>query len=210
MATATGEAPKDEVYERIVLEPTPEQEAEIEQAKSVLDFSLCSMPEEAEGEEGKENADKENKDDDAEEEESMEKIAERTKKALPKGFPYSAYMPFEGEEDCSEEVLGKEIFTNYTGPVYWNDCGRDFIVDPNQDKKNFKPENMANLVYHSLKPIMIHPGGEKKLTVGKLCEGIAKLKFNAGDNSILENIDVQLREIDNKDVMTIVFFAGSD
>ena len=41
----------------------------------------------------------------------------------------------------------------FVGDVYWNECGRDFIVDPNQPKENFKPENMANLVYRSLKPL---------------------------------------------------------
>ena len=32
---------------------------------------------------------------------------------------------------------------------------RDFIVDPNQPKENFQPENMANLVYSSLTPLKV-------------------------------------------------------
>ena len=32
---------------------------------------------------------------------------------------------------------------------------RDFIVDPNQPKENFQPENMANLVYSSLMPLKV-------------------------------------------------------
>ena len=39
------------------------------------------------------------------------------------------------------------------GPVYWNDCGRDFIIDPEQPKENFQPENMHKLKYTSLAPL---------------------------------------------------------
>jgi hypothetical protein len=46
-----------------------------------------------------------------------------------------------------------KIFYNVAGPVYWNDCGRDFIIDPAQPKENFKPENMHKLKYSSLAPL---------------------------------------------------------
>ena len=39
-------------------------------------------------------------------------------------------------------------FTSFTSK-------RDFIVDPNQPKENFQPENMANLVYSSLTPLKV-------------------------------------------------------
>jgi len=192
-ATDIVEVPKDVKYERIVLEPSPDMEKEIETAKDLLDSALCSMPSE----------DDEKYEEDGESyEKDLKDLAEKTKKLLPKEFPFTAYV-----NDKSD--LDKTIFSSYTGAVYWNECGRDFIVDPNQPKENFKPENMANLVYHSLRPIKLHNGGEKGLTVEGMCEAIAKLKFNPGECHFLENIDVQMREIDDKEVMTIVFFTGS-
>jgi len=185
-ATKVG---KDEHHERIVLEPSPLQVKEIEEAKDVLDQALCSIPEE-EGCESKEEFEKE-----------TTEAVERGKKLLPKDFPFTAHM-------CEDEtILEKQLFKDYTGDVYWNECGRDFIIDPNQPKENFKPENMANLVYRSLKPLRIYEGGEKALTVKGMCEGIAKLNFKTGGCSWIENVDVQLREIDGKEVMTIVFFC---
>jgi len=186
-ATSVG---KDEHHERIVLEPSPLQTKEIEEAKDLLDEALCSIPEEEECEDKEEFM-----------KETMEAV-ERAKKFLPKEFPFTAHM----SED--ESVLDKQVFKDYTGDVYWNECGRDFIVDPNQPKENFKPENMANLVYRSLKPLRIFEGGEKSMTVRSMCEGIAKLNFKTGGCNFLENVDVQLREIDGKEVMTIVFFCG--
>eukprot|EP00088_Acartia_fossae_P023826 TRINITY_DN24820_c0_g1_i1.p1 TRINITY_DN24820_c0_g1~~TRINITY_DN24820_c0_g1_i1.p1 ORF type:complete len:204 (-),score=60.19 TRINITY_DN24820_c0_g1_i1:210-821(-) len=200
-ATATADAgtgvtaPKDVKYERIVLEIPPDMSAEMEEAKELLDEALCSIPSEED-----EKYEEEGEDFNAD----LKKVHEFSKNLLPKGFPYTACLP---EDD--EEILDKQIFKNYTGAVYWNDCGRDFIIDPNQPKENFQPENMANLVYHSLKPIMIHPGGEKPLTVKGLCEGVTKLKFNPGECHFLENIDIQLREIDDKEVATIVFYTGA-
>merc|ERR1719495_2327856 len=133
---------------------------------------------------------------------TVRRSAKKSQQLLPEGFPFTAYLPDD------ESVLDKQIFKNYTGAVYWNDCGRDFIIDPNQPKENFQPENMAKLVYHSLKPALIYPEGEKPITVKSLCEGVAKLKFVPGDHHILENIDIQLREIDNKDVMTVIFYTS--
>merc|ERR1712088_1189316 len=109
-----------------------------------------------------------------------------------------------------EEAHGDPIFATYRGPVYWNDCGRDFIVDPNQPKENFQPENMANLVYSSLTPLKVFSGGEKPLTPRALCEGVAKVKFIPGEHCFLENIQIQLREIQGEEVMTIVFYAGPE
>ena len=185
--TEVSSAPvhKDEKYERIVLEPQPNMEKEIEEAKELLDLALCSVP----------NEDDEKYEEEGNEglyEKDLEEIATRTKKLLHKDFPYTAYVP------SDETVLEKPIFKDYTGAVYWNDCGRDFIIDPNQSKENFKPENMAKLVYHSLKPIKIYEGGDKPLTVQGLCDGVAKLKFNPGDCHFLGDIDVQLRENDDK------------
>ena len=55
-----------------------------------------------------------------------------------------------GLESCT---LPKDFLLYVKGPVYWNDCGRDFIIDPDQPKDNFKPENMHKLKYTSLAPL---------------------------------------------------------
>merc|ERR1719369_2723988 len=70
----------------------------------------------------------------------------KTDEVKPKDFPYTFYLMDEKQEKAYDEP----IFSSFKGPIYWNDCGRDFIVDPNQPKENFQPENMANLVYSSL------------------------------------------------------------
>ena len=63
--------------------------------------------------------------------------------------------------------------SNYTGPVYWNDSSRDFIIDPTQPKENFQPENMHKLVYSSLAPRLVYHGDkEKPLTARNLCQGV--------------------------------------
>merc|ERR1712080_762738 len=107
-----------------------------------------------------------------------------------------------------EKAFDDNIFATYRGPVYWNDCGRDFIVDPTQPKENFQPENMHNLVYSSLSPLKIWEGGEKPLTPRLLCEAVARVGFAPGEHCFLENIQIQLREIDGEEVLTIIFYAG--
>ena len=95
----------------------------------------------------------------------------KTDAIKPKDFPYTFYLMDEKQVKSFEEP----VFASYKGPVYWNDCGRDFIVDPNQPKENFQPENMANLIYSSMTPLKIYVGGEKLLTPKLLCEGVAKV-----------------------------------
>ena len=136
----------------------------------------------------------------------MEEMQSKTDKIKPKSFPYTFYLMDEKQEKAYEDSL----FTSYKGPVFWNDCGRDFIVDPNQPKENFQPENMSKLVYTSLKPIKISEGGEKSLTVRSLCESVAKVGFNPGDHHFLENVLLQLREIEGTEAITIVFYAGPE
>ncbi|XP_023332136.1 uncharacterized protein LOC111704216 [Eurytemora carolleeae] len=215
MATATPTtAPvpafKEEKYERIILEANPQQEQEIEQAKELLDTILCCFldvdDEKYEEEEAKEGEEEEGE---SPYEKDVEKQREMSSKVLPKGFPFNACLSMKSSEEELTTALDSPIFNSYNGAVYWNECGRDFIVDPNQPKENFQPENMANLVYHSLKPIMIHPGGDKKLTIKGMCEEIGKLNFNAGEHVFLENIEIQLREIDDKEVMVIIFYTGA-
>ena len=114
----------------------------------------------------------------------------KTDKIKPKTFPYTFYLMDEKQEKSYDEALFRSlgefnfltnlyfsILSNYKGPVYWNDCGRDFIVDQNQPKENFEPENMHKLVYSSLKPLLIHAGGEevKPLTPRLMCEAVAKV-----------------------------------
>ena len=120
----------------------------------------------------------------------LKEMQRKADKIKPKSFPYTFYLMDEKQEKAYEDSL----FTSYKGPVFWNDCGRDFIVDPNQPKENFQPENMSKLVYSSLKPIKIHDGGEKPLTVRSLCEAVAKVGFDPGRYHIMESIRVELRE----------------
>merc|ERR1719370_1514089 len=127
------------------------------------------------------------KDDEEAYEDDLEEMQEKTDALKPKDFPYTFYLM----DAAQEKAFDDPIFATYRGPVYWNECGRDFIVDPNQPKENFKPENMANMIYYSLKPLRIVEGGEKSATIKDVCEGIAKLKFDAGDCTYLENIDIQ-------------------
>ena len=139
-------------------------------------------------------------------EDDLEEMQTKTDKIKPKSFPYTFYIM----DDKQEKAYDEAIFSNYRGSVFWNDCGRDFIVDPNQPKENFEPENMHKLVYTSLKPLKIYAGGEKALTARSLCEGVAKVGFNPGEHHFLENIQVQMREIDGEEVVTIVFYAGPE
>ena len=94
-------------------------------------------------------------------------MQEKTDALKPKDFPYTFYLM----DAAQEKAFDDPIFATYRGPIYWNDCGRynniriitkkvtfttrDFIVDPNQPKENFQPENMANLVYSSLTPLKV-------------------------------------------------------
>merc|ERR1719186_1116032 len=80
------------------------------------------------------------KDDEDAYEDDLEEMQTKTDAIKPKEFPYTFYLMDEKQEKAYEEP----IFSNYRGPVYWNDCGRDFIVDPTQSKENFQPENMAS------------------------------------------------------------------
>merc|ERR1719206_466082 len=137
------------------------------------------------------------KDDEEAYEDDLEEMQEKTDALKPKDFPYTFYLM----DAAQEKAFDDPIFATYRGPVYWNDCGRDFIVDPNQPKENFQPENMANLVYSSLTPLKVFSGGEKPLTPRTLCEGVAKVKFIPGEHCFLENIQIQLREIKGEECM---------
>ena len=130
----------------------------------------------------------------------------KTDKVKPKSFPYTFYLM----DDKQTKSYDDDIFTSYRGDIYWNDCGRDFIVDPNQPKENFEPENMHKLVYTSLKPLKIFTAGDKSLTPRSLCEAVAKVGFNPGEHHFLENIQIQMREIDGKEAVTIIFYAGPE
>jgi len=186
-------------YERIILdlEDRPDMKKEVEDAMDVLDYVMCRVPD---------KDDPKYKDDEDAYEDDLEEMQTKTDALKPKDFPYTFYLM----DEAQEKAFDDPIFATYRGPVYWNDCGRDFIVDPSQPKENFQPENMANLVYHSLTPLKISMGGEKALTPRTLCEGVAKVKFIPGEHCFLENIQIQLREIEGKEVMTVVFYAGPE
>merc|ERR1712071_184657 len=146
------------------------------------------------------------KDDEDQYEDDLEEMETKTNGIKPKDFPYTFYLM----DAAQEKAYDDPVFSTYRGPVYWSDCGRDFIVDPNQPKENFQPENMSKLVYSSLTPLKIHPGGEKPLTARSLCEGVAKVNFIPGEHIFLENIQIQLREIQGEEVMCVVFYAGPE
>lgn len=204
MATATTTVTCDttcpaedkEVYERIVLEASPDMEKEIQEAKDFLDFAMCRVPDETA-----------EKYEEVDYDEDLGNIQRKTDGIKPKNFPYTFYLI----DKEHEEAFDQPIFKDYKGPVYWNDSSRDFIIDPTQPKENFQPENMHKLKYHSLAPRLVYVGDkEKPVTPRRLCEGVAALGFQPGDHCVLENIDVQMREIDGKEVVTIVFYAGEE
>merc|ERR1712183_826361 len=194
MATVTGDSTtpttvtscptKDPVpYDRIILdvEDRPDMKKDLEVATDLLDYVLCRVPD---------PEDDKYKDDEDAYEDDLEEMQSKTDKIKPKSFPYTFYLMDEKQEKAYDESL----FPNYKGPVFWNDCGRDFIVDPNQPKENFQPENMSKLVYSSLSPLKIYEGGDKPLTPKLLCEGVAKVGFVPGEHCFLENIQIQMRE----------------
>ena len=43
-----------------------------------------------------------------------------------------------------------------------------------------------------------------------MCEAVAKVGFNPGEHHFLENIQIQMREIDGEEAVTIVFYAGPE
>merc|ERR1719205_359377 len=107
-------------------------------------------------------------------EDDLEEMQEKTDALKPKDFPYTFYLM----DAAQEKAFDDPIFATYRGPIYWNDCGRDFIIDPTQPKENFQPENMHKLKYHSLAPRLVYVGDkEKPVTPRRLCEGVAALGF---------------------------------
>jgi len=201
---ATSCPNKDSVpYERVILdlEDRPDLKKEVEDATDLLDYVLCRVPD---------PQDDKYKDDEDAYEDDLEEMQTKTDTVKPKNFPYTFYLMDEKQEKAYDEPL----FKTYKGPIYWNDCGRDFIVDPTQPKENFEPENMSKLVYSSLAPLRVWSGGEKEgekvLNTRLLCEAVARVGFSPGEHCFLENIQVQLREINEQEVMTIVFYAGPE
>merc|ERR1711864_12913 len=192
---------KDDVpYERIIidLEGRPDIQKEVEDAMDLLDYVMCRVPDQE---------DPKYKDDDEAYEDDLEEMQTKTDAIKPKGFPYTFYLM----DDKQEKAFDEPIFSSYKGPVYWNDCGRDFIVDPNQPAENFQPENMARLVYSSLKPLLVWPGAqEKAMTPKTLCEAVAKVNFVPGEHCFLENIQIQMWEYNGEEALTIIFYAGPE
>jgi len=207
MATQTASVPcatscplkEDTKYDRIIidLEDRPDLKKEVEEAMDLLDYVMCRVPDQD---------DPKYKDDEDAYEDDLEEMQTKTDAIKPKNFPYTFYLM----DDKQEKAYEEPIFSNYRGPIYWNDCGRDFIVDPNQPKENFQPENMAKLIYSSLTPLKIYEGGEKPLTAKLMCEGVARVGFIPGEHCFLENIQIQMREVNGEEAMTIVFYAGPE
>ena len=123
-----------------------------------------------------------------------EEEMEQSLEILPKDFPYDV-----GRVD-EKAYKEKPIFSFYKGPVYWNDHLREVGV------LNFN----VNISYPDPeKPVRIHEGGDKPLTVQELCEAIARIGFNPGNHCFLEEFDLTMRKINGDEVITIVFTCGS-
>merc|ERR1719206_700000 len=83
------------------------------------------------------------KDDEEAYEDDLEEMQEKTDALKPKDFPYTFYLM----DAAQEKAFDDPIFATYRGPVYWNDCGRDFIVDPNLQRS----QGRVNKVGHVLR-----------------------------------------------------------
>merc|ERR1712096_583190 len=121
------------------------------------------------------------KDDEDAYEDDLEEMQTKTDATKPKEFPYTFYLMDEKQEKAYDEPM-----------------------------ENFQPENMANLIYTSLSPLKIYEGGDKPLTPKLLCEGVAKVGFVPGEHCFLENIQIQMREYNGVEAMTVVFYAGPE
>lgn len=167
----------------------PELKKHIRETKQMLKYALCRYPQQ-----GKHFGYGEAY------ERALDQIQSRTEKMMPEDFPYTFYLI--DEDDYEEELL-----RGYRGPVYWNDFGREFIIDEDQPIENYQEGN--KVTFTSLKPIKIFDEGEKKVTVRSLCEAVASVRYDPGNHTFLEGIKVELREIDGVEAITIIFECGS-
>jgi len=170
-------------YQSTVIKASPDKKKELKEAKELLDRALLSAP----------------KEEDFSEDENgctlfldgWDVARERTEKALPEDFPFDAYVP----EDIMD-IMDKQVFTTYTGPVYWSkQC---MVWDSKIDK--------LKIIKVCLR---VYEGGDRPMTVRSFVEGVAALKFNPGEHTFLEKIYLELRKIEGKEVITVVFHCGS-
>ena len=126
-----------------------------------------------------------------------EEEMEQSLKILPKDFPYVT----SGRVD-EKAYKEKPIFSYYKGPVYWNDQRREVGV----------LINMMNISYPDPeKPVRIHEGGDKPLTVQGLCEAVARVSFKhvfLEKPVFLEQFDLTMRKINGEEAITIVFYCN--
>ena len=203
MATATSDTSsatscptKDPVpYKKIKvdLKKRPGIKKELKVAQDFLNYVMCRFPD---------DEDPKYEDGIVAFEDDFDKIALKTNKIKPEAFDYTFYL-------IDEKAYDDAIFTSYKGDIYWNDFGREYILDPNQPIENFEYKNRHKVVYSSLKPLKIFAAGDKPLTPRLLCVAVAKLGYDTGDHCFLEEIKIEMREIDGKEAVTIVFMCGS-
>ena len=193
LAPSTPEIPETEKlvpYEKkiIGLKKRLNLKKEIKKSTDMLEYALCRYP-------------------DFDDDDAVDILTRKTKKLQPESFPYAFYL-------MDEKAYERDIFSSYKGAVFWTDLSRDYIIAENQPEEYFEWENRHKLVTTSLKPIKIHPGGEKSMTVKEMCEAVAeavvKLGYSPGNHHFLESIMMQMREIDGEEAVTIVFYAGPE
>ena len=129
-----------------------------------------------------------------------EEEMEQSLKILPKDFPYVT----SGRVD-EKAYKEKPIFSYYKGPVYWNDYEREVGI----------PSYALNLMQMAcpvpMKPVRIHEGGDKPLTVQGLCEAVARVGFKhvfLERPVFLEQFDLTMRKINGEEAITIVFYCN--
>ena len=187
---AVNNKPDPVPYEKIVVdvEDKPEIKKHIDDATKLLNYALCSSPDEND-----EKYDGSNegwyKD--------LDELYEKTRRMEPDGFPFSFKII---DDKAYEEVL----LSGYDGPVYWNTFNREHMVDWESSRGG------NGIVYEKpLKPIKMKDAGADPLTVKSLCEAVAKLDYYPGDHRFLESVEVELRKIDGVEAITIIFGCGS-
>ena len=194
---AISNLPDPAPYERTYLclgRTTRETRDHLNYAKMWLNYALCSIPDE--------NDEKYIGDMDRPGlyENDLDELWEKTRRMQPDGFPFSFQI-------MDARAYEKVLFSGYKGPIYWNHCQRELLIDWEQPAENFEPGR--RLFFSMLKPIKIKDVGDEPLTVKGLCEAVAKLDYYPGDHRFLEEVRVELRKIDGVEAITIIFKCGS-
>merc|ERR1712111_322539 len=104
---------------------------------------------------------------------------------------------YKDDEDAYEDDL--EEMQTKTDKIKPKTFPYTFYLMDEKQEKAYDEEIFSN-----------YKGGEKALKVKEMCEAVAKVGFNPGEHHFLENIQIQMREIDGEEAVTIVFYAGPE